>query len=372
MGLMNCPDCSREISDRAVSCPYCGCPITQIAKQEEEQQQYEKAVKTIAEGGSVRRPAMLFWVLGLQILGVLQWVIWAGVRDGASGALVMLALQLPLILFILRMYNWQKSGFWGYAVLYGLSSLVFMFMRMGFFICILPILWVIVVYIALQQKSNGVKAWSLLRSKKKSNSAKFQGGLKWFTGWVLAWILYQLVLYKIPYYMKLYNIPHIGGYIANIIEIGVYLFSGLILADLFYANLRINWKNTLIRSGFSSLVYAVIVVVMHAISGVYVGSYEPLPIVVRIVVSLSLAGTMYIYLYSYKLYTKRLLYIFISCVLLGILSSYYSSESVLFLPGVIYYSYDILGFIHPWYLFALVVPFLTSIEVAQRGRLFKQ
>jgi len=121
------------------------------------------------------------------------------------------------------------------------------------------------------------------------------------------------------------------------------------------------------------MVYAVIVVVMHSISGVHVGTtYEPLPIVVRIVVSLSLAGTMYIYLYSYKLYTKRLLYIFISFVLLVILSSNYSSESVLFLPGGIYYSYDILGFIHPWYLFALVVPFLTSIEVAQRGRLFKQ
>ena len=28
MGLINCPECSREVSDRAVSCPQCGLPIT--------------------------------------------------------------------------------------------------------------------------------------------------------------------------------------------------------------------------------------------------------------------------------------------------------------------------------------------------------
>ena len=28
MGLINCPKCSREVSDRAASCPQCGSPIT--------------------------------------------------------------------------------------------------------------------------------------------------------------------------------------------------------------------------------------------------------------------------------------------------------------------------------------------------------
>ena len=27
MALMKCPDCGREVSDRANSCPFCGCPI---------------------------------------------------------------------------------------------------------------------------------------------------------------------------------------------------------------------------------------------------------------------------------------------------------------------------------------------------------
>lgn len=27
MSLINCPECDREISDRAAACPHCGCPV---------------------------------------------------------------------------------------------------------------------------------------------------------------------------------------------------------------------------------------------------------------------------------------------------------------------------------------------------------
>ena len=27
MALINCHECGKEISDRAVACPHCGCPI---------------------------------------------------------------------------------------------------------------------------------------------------------------------------------------------------------------------------------------------------------------------------------------------------------------------------------------------------------
>ena len=27
MALINCPECNKEISDKAKSCPNCGCPI---------------------------------------------------------------------------------------------------------------------------------------------------------------------------------------------------------------------------------------------------------------------------------------------------------------------------------------------------------
>ena len=30
MPLLNCPDCNKEVSDKAVSCINCGCPITSM------------------------------------------------------------------------------------------------------------------------------------------------------------------------------------------------------------------------------------------------------------------------------------------------------------------------------------------------------
>ena len=36
MALINCPECNKEISDKATACPHCGCPIKlQSSKQEE-------------------------------------------------------------------------------------------------------------------------------------------------------------------------------------------------------------------------------------------------------------------------------------------------------------------------------------------------
>lgn len=31
MALIKCPDCGREVSDKASSCPQCGCPLTEIS-----------------------------------------------------------------------------------------------------------------------------------------------------------------------------------------------------------------------------------------------------------------------------------------------------------------------------------------------------
>lgn len=36
MALISCPECSREISDKAASCPYCGVPLIQKPKYEYE------------------------------------------------------------------------------------------------------------------------------------------------------------------------------------------------------------------------------------------------------------------------------------------------------------------------------------------------
>lgn len=32
MALINCPECNKEISDKASACPNCGCPLSEIVK----------------------------------------------------------------------------------------------------------------------------------------------------------------------------------------------------------------------------------------------------------------------------------------------------------------------------------------------------
>ena len=41
MALIKCPECGREISDQAVSCPHCGFPLSKIKESEEERKKEE-------------------------------------------------------------------------------------------------------------------------------------------------------------------------------------------------------------------------------------------------------------------------------------------------------------------------------------------
>ena len=42
MGLMKCPDCKSEVSDRLDACPKCGCPFTEEIKKEALQAEEQK------------------------------------------------------------------------------------------------------------------------------------------------------------------------------------------------------------------------------------------------------------------------------------------------------------------------------------------
>ena len=42
MALIKCPECGKEISDKASNCPNCGCPIEQKSKIEEPENKIEK------------------------------------------------------------------------------------------------------------------------------------------------------------------------------------------------------------------------------------------------------------------------------------------------------------------------------------------
>ena len=34
MALVKCPDCGRDVSGRAIACPYCGCPVSEVITQQ--------------------------------------------------------------------------------------------------------------------------------------------------------------------------------------------------------------------------------------------------------------------------------------------------------------------------------------------------
>ncbi len=42
MALIKCPECNHDVSDRAVSCPYCGSPVERELTKQKEQKQLEK------------------------------------------------------------------------------------------------------------------------------------------------------------------------------------------------------------------------------------------------------------------------------------------------------------------------------------------
>ena len=52
--LMECPDCGKEVSRRAISCPYCGCPgsvIAEVVRRKEEDKKPKAVVQIKAEAG---------------------------------------------------------------------------------------------------------------------------------------------------------------------------------------------------------------------------------------------------------------------------------------------------------------------------------
>lgn len=71
MALMNCPECGKEISDQAVSCPHCGYPLHP-----------DETVVVVRK----RQPGRGFGVAGL-VLGIL------GVFYGVDGLLIATLLQ---------------------------------------------------------------------------------------------------------------------------------------------------------------------------------------------------------------------------------------------------------------------------------------
>ena len=99
MPLMNCPDCGKEISDSAISCPNCGLPRpyyelqNRARRQQEDESAREKAdlIRNLYIGAGI---------LGLGALGLLVAVIfspWSQAGLGMKGKESLLAIALGAI-----------------------------------------------------------------------------------------------------------------------------------------------------------------------------------------------------------------------------------------------------------------------------------
>lgn len=49
--LIECPECEKQVSDRATACPDCGFPIREWVSEQQEQQEQKEAVESRAEIG---------------------------------------------------------------------------------------------------------------------------------------------------------------------------------------------------------------------------------------------------------------------------------------------------------------------------------
>lgn len=100
MSLINCPECGKEISDRASNCPNCGCPIYVAPIEDEEEYEDE------AEGKNDTRNGVISIVLS-----VLGWII-----SLIAGDITILSLILFIISVILGVKCSKKFSIIGILI----------------------------------------------------------------------------------------------------------------------------------------------------------------------------------------------------------------------------------------------------------------
>ena len=99
MPLMDCPDCGKEISDAAISCPNCGLPRPYYELQSRaRRQQVDEAHREHAE--LVRNLFIGAAILGVGALGLLVVVVlspWSSAAIGMKGKEALLAIALGAV-----------------------------------------------------------------------------------------------------------------------------------------------------------------------------------------------------------------------------------------------------------------------------------
>lgn len=111
MPLIPCPDCEREISNRAPSCPHCGCPIASQAKGRAESDRVSaRTVTTQGTGKGLKVLVLVGWLL--MLTGIVFGGLVLGSADGSDDFLVPLAMFVVgfVIYLVGRIRTWYEHA----------------------------------------------------------------------------------------------------------------------------------------------------------------------------------------------------------------------------------------------------------------------
>lgn len=71
MALIQCPECGRQVSDKARKCPHCGCPLEELEKKEpvKEKKKSEVLEKTPKEKKKLSKKTII--IIGIVLLSLI-------------------------------------------------------------------------------------------------------------------------------------------------------------------------------------------------------------------------------------------------------------------------------------------------------------
>ena len=108
MSLINCPECNKEISDKAIACPYCGNPINE-SKPIVVQKDYKSKAKAFTIAGTI--VTCLSFFIGISTADKLIRMSAQYITGNGGGA-------YPIINFTLNASLWLGIILFGIGIIY--------------------------------------------------------------------------------------------------------------------------------------------------------------------------------------------------------------------------------------------------------------
>lgn len=116
MALIPCPECKRDVSDKAISCPNCGCPIaskTPMNKMFEtnRQQMNDISVRYAQERKRLQDQRVLALIIGIVIAIVGSLIGFEGFAFSLIALLVVLFITFVITIIIDNKDHWLANVF---------------------------------------------------------------------------------------------------------------------------------------------------------------------------------------------------------------------------------------------------------------------